>query len=174
MSAILDLAAYRSDRASGATALRAAANTESVSYWAANSKETDPSYVSEPLNVTANPTRQKMSDISREEMKSEIALAEARTDTRIVKLEGVINTALATITGKIDALSVQVADQRRDKNFIIGTIVLATLALGGLFWGAVTYGDAIFGRGMNVRDVVQTVIKEQQAQQPQSPKSNAH
>jgi hypothetical protein len=25
-----------------------------------------------------------------------------------------------------------------------------------------TYGDALFGRGMNVRDVVQSVIKEQQ------------
>ncbi|HEX3484738.1 MAG TPA: hypothetical protein VHT51_06730, partial [Micropepsaceae bacterium] len=93
---------------------------------------------------------------------TKIAAAEARKDTKIVRLEGAINTALATIVGKIDALSVQVSDQRRDRNVIIGTIVLSALALGGLVWGAATYGDALFGRGMNVRDVVQSVVREQQ------------
>jgi hypothetical protein len=93
---------------------------------------------------------------------AKIEAAEARTDTKVAHLEGAINTALATIVGKIDALSEKVSDQRRDRNLIIGTIVLAALALGGLVWGAATYGDAIFSRGMNVRDVVQAVVKEQQ------------
>ena len=31
--------------------------------------------------------------------------------------------------------------------------------------GLSTYGDAMFGRGMNVRDVIQTTIKETLAQQ---------
>jgi hypothetical protein len=98
---------------------------------------------------------------------AKIARANAETETKIARLEGTINTALATIVGKLDSLSGQVTDQRRDRNLIIGTIVLAALALAGMFWGAVTYGDAIFSRGMNVRDVVQSVIKEQQAPPPQ-------
>jgi hypothetical protein len=104
---------------------------------------------------------------------AEIAAAEARTDTKIARMEGSINTALATITGKIDALSGQVSDQRRDRNLIIGTIVVAAIALGGMLWGMATYGDALFGRGMNVRDVVSAVIKEQQSQTPpQTPSKN--
>lgn len=104
---------------------------------------------------------------------AEIAAAEARTDAKIARMEGSISTALATITGKIDALSGQVSDQRRDRNLIIGTIVVAAIALGGMLWGMATYGDALFGRGMNVRDVVSAVIKEQQSHTPpQTPSKN--
>jgi hypothetical protein len=106
-----------------------------------------------------------MPDHTREEMKAEVALAEARTDTKIARMEGAINTSLATIVAKIDNLSGQVAERGRDKNLIIGTIIVAAIALGGMLWGMASYGDALFGRGMSVRDVVQAVMKEQQAAQ---------
>jgi hypothetical protein len=71
-----------------------------------------------------------------------------------------------------------VAEHRKDRNLIIGTIVgtivVAAIALGALFAALASYGDAIFGRGMSVRDVVQSVAKEQaelqrQEQQRQLP-----
>ncbi len=93
---------------------------------------------------------------------AKIAKSEAQIETKIARMEGAINTAFATITTKIDNLSGQVAEQRRDRNLIIGTIVVAAIALGAMLWGMATYGDALFGRGMSVRDVVNTVIKEQQ------------
>jgi hypothetical protein len=104
---------------------------------------------------------------------AKIGKAAAETDTKIARMEGSINTALATIASKIDNLSGQVAERGRDKNLIIGTIVVAAIALGGMLWGMASYGDALFGRGMSVRDVVQAVIKEQQAQaiHPPSPKN---
>jgi hypothetical protein len=105
-----------------------------------------------------------MADPTREEIQAQIAASEARGDTRNVRLEGKLDTISATILGKIGELSAQVAEQRRDRNLIIGTIVVAAIAVGGLVVSMATYGDALFGRGMNVRDVVQAVIKENSIQ----------
>jgi hypothetical protein len=101
----------------------------------------------------------KMAD---DETDLKIRVASLETENKIARLEGVLNTALATITGKLDGLSAQVSEQRRDRNVIVVAVIASAIALGGLIVGAVTYGDAIFGRGMNVRDVVQAVVKEQQ------------
>jgi hypothetical protein len=96
---------------------------------------------------------------------AEIGAAEARTDTKIVRLEG----KLDLIAKDIVALAVQVSEQRRDRNLIIGTIVVAAIAVGALFVAMATYGDALFGRGMSVRDVVQTTVKETLEQSKKAP-----
>jgi hypothetical protein len=88
------------------------------------------------------PTEQELVD-------AKLAAAEARTDTKILRFES-----------KIDALAKDVGEHRRDRNLIIGTIVVAAIALGALFVSMATYGDALFGRGLAVRDVIQATIKE--------------
>jgi hypothetical protein len=98
---------------------------------------------------------------------AKISASEARTDTRIARLEGKIDAFAAILGGKLDTLTSQVAEHRKDRNLIIGTIVVAAVTLGALFVALATYGDAIFGRGMSVRDVVQTVVKEQNELQRQ-------
>lgn len=97
---------------------------------------------------------------------AKIEAAEARTDTKIVRLEGKIDVLTATIVTKFDSLSEKIdkSDQyNHDTRWVlISTFVGGVFALAGVILAVATYGDALFGRGMGVRDVVQTVIKEQQ------------
>jgi hypothetical protein len=44
------------------------------------------------------------------------------------------------------------------------------VALAGLIVAMASYGDAMFVRGVDIRDVVQSTIKETLAQQSQAPK----
>jgi hypothetical protein len=107
-----------------------------------------------------------MTDPTREEIKAEIGAAEARTDTKIERLGGKIDVLATTVVGKIESLKDDVfkSDQYNHgtRSALISTFVVGVLALAGLLVAVVTYGDTIFGRGMVVRDVVQTVFKEQQ------------
>ena len=97
---------------------------------------------------------------------AKLAAVEARTDTKIARMEGRIDTAFASLAGKLDTINVRLADQTKDRNLVIGTIVVSAISIAVLLIGLATYGDALFGRGMNVRDVVQSVVKEQQILHP--------
>jgi hypothetical protein len=115
--------------------------------------------------LTVNPPRRGDQMATEGEVRAaEIAAAEARTDNKITRLEGRLELIAQGINAKLDALTGQVAEHRRDRNLIIGTIVgtvvVATIALGGLYVAMATYADAMFGRGMNVRDVLQATVKE--------------
>jgi hypothetical protein len=105
------------------------------------------------------PSSEELTDVK-------IAAAEARTDTKIERLGGRIEVLTATIVTKIDSLKddVSKSDQyNHDTRWVlISAIVVGIIALAGLLVALATYGDALFGRGMSVRDVAQTVIKEQQ------------
>jgi hypothetical protein len=133
---------------------------------------------------------------SREEIQDKIAASEARTEARVVRLEGKIDTLVATIGGRMDVLASKIdalndkasaaqADNLQTRSEIqaynlqtrseisesrrwtMGTTIVVGLALAGLIVGMLTYGDEMVGRGMTVRDLVQTTIKElQQAQTP--------
>jgi hypothetical protein len=117
-----------------------------------------------------------MSDPTREEISALIKVSEKDTEIKLTRLEGKIDTLTATIVGKIDGLKSDVSNLTSDVSkadqyshesrsvlfiTIITTGITTILMLAGLAVALVTYGDAIFGRGMNVRDVVQAVIKEQ-------------
>ena len=98
---------------------------------------------------------------------AKIAKSQAETETKIVRMEGKIDTAFAALGGKLDTVNQRLADQTKDRNLVIGTIVVSAISVAVLIIGLATYGDALFGRGMNVRDVVQSVMKEQQQIQVQ-------
>jgi hypothetical protein len=117
-----------------------------------------------------------MANPTREEIEAQIAAAEARGDTKIARLEGKIDSLAATIGGRFDALSAEMRITREENNRELGRVrsesretrwVLATIIIGAAFAvvaivvGLATYGDALFGRGMGVRDVVQSMIKSQ-------------
>ena len=112
-----------------------------------------------------------MSEITREEIQAQIAASEARGDTKFAQLEGKIDVLMANIQSgfaaatKDAAASVRASDElksavRESKWVLFGTTIGAAIALAALFVGVITYGDAIFSRGMAVRDVVQSVITE--------------
>jgi hypothetical protein len=139
-------------------------------------------------DTSFNLQERNMSDPTREEISALIKVSEKDTEIKLTRLEGKIDTLTATIVGKIDALTSDVskADQfnHESRSVLLSTIVtvgistILTLAVLGV--ALQTYGDALFGRGMNVRDVVQAVIKEQQEVQkkdvvspPATPSSSA-
>ena len=116
-----------------------------------------------------------MSDLTRAEMEAKFEASEAKTDAKFARIEGKIDVIATMLSGKLDSLGekISAADSyNRDTRWVIlGTVVTSAIAICAIIIGIVTYGDAIFGRGMSVRDVVQTVVKEQQelSQRPQHP-----
>lgn len=103
---------------------------------------------------------------TKDEMKAEIARSAAEVRTDVVRIEGQINTALATIVTKLDAISEEVKSSRSENKenrlFIIGT----GIAVVGVLVGIMTYGDAIYSRGMQVRDVMKSVVEEMRPATP--------
>jgi hypothetical protein len=95
---------------------------------------------------------------------AKLKTSEAQTETKIVRIEGKIDSAVATIGGKLDSLGEKLSYDheynRATRWVMIGLLITCTFALAGLVVTMATYGDAMFGRGMNVRDVVQSVIKD--------------
>ena len=108
-----------------------------------------------------------MTNPTREEIRAQIKESEANSEIKIVRLEGKIDALTATLIGKIDSLEKAVTradDYNHGTRWVLFRcyIVASVLATIGALIALATYGDALFGRGMNVRDVVQAVIKEQQ------------
>jgi hypothetical protein len=93
---------------------------------------------------------------------AKLGKASAETDTKIARLEGKIDTLTATIVGKLDAVSEKMSADHEYNRTTRWVMVGLAIAICGLIIGMTTYGDALFGRGMNVRDVVTAVVKEQQ------------
>jgi hypothetical protein len=94
-----------------------------------------------------------------------LKLVAAEADVKLARFEGKLDTLGATMIAKMDALQ---NDQHRSDTYnrdtrliTIATIVASALALAALMWIMATYGDAMFGRGMNVRDLATTIAKEQ-------------
>jgi hypothetical protein len=102
-----------------------------------------------------------------------IELVEAHTDTKVERLGGKIDTLSATLGTKLDIVNQRLADQTKDRNLIIGTIVVSAISIAILLIGLATYGDALFGRGMNVRDVVHAVIVEHEIQKRDTTQSQS-
>jgi hypothetical protein len=91
---------------------------------------------------------------------AEIASAEARVDTKIARLEGKIDTLTATLSGKLDGLHqamVRDHDFNRNTRWVIAGLIVASFA--GLV-AVMAYGGDQFGRGLNVRDVIQSTLKD--------------
>jgi hypothetical protein len=99
-----------------------------------------------------------------------IELVEAHTDTKIERLGGKLGGKIDVLITKIDSLKddVSKSDQyNRDTklvliSMIVGVGLASVISISILLVALATYGDALFGRGMNVRDVVHAVITEQQ------------
>ncbi len=125
--------------------------------------------ISELIAGEASQTTQsdrKMTNATTEEIKDKIAAAEARSDTKIVRLEGKIDTLAATIMGELSSIKAQIIEantvNKTNRWVIISVMVACAFALAGLLVALSAYGDAMFSRGMSVRDVVADTVKELQ------------
>lgn len=107
----------------------------------------------------------RMPDPTREEIDAKIAASEARGAIDIVRLEGKLEAFAATLSGKMDALQTSIQNAAAYNRDTRSLIIASAFALAALIVGMATYGDALFGRGMNVRDMVQAVVHEQQESQ---------
>jgi hypothetical protein len=125
------------------------------------------------VTADAKSGKKSMSDPSREELAALIQASEAKNETKLVRLEGKIDTIAAIISGKFDSLgaAVEKSDQfNRETRTLLTTLILSSaFALAGLLVAFATYGDALFGRGMDVRDVVKVVAQELAATKKSEP-----
>ena len=114
-----------------------------------------------------------MAGPTREEIDAKLETAAAQTDTKIARIDGKLDTISATLVGEFKVLGERLSGlgekvsadheyNRATQWVMIGAIVTSAFAIAGLIVTMAVYGDALFARGMNVRDVVQTVFKEQQ------------
>jgi hypothetical protein len=99
---------------------------------------------------------------SREEMKAEIGLAEARTDLKIARMEGKLDLVIS----KLDALS---ALARSDNAATRGNIWFVGLGLAVLIVAVVTLFPVFFSIGIHIRDIVHA---EMQSQAPAPPETH--
>ncbi len=114
--------------------------------------------------VGAQASGAEMAEPTREEIKAEIAASEARAATKIAELTGELRTLNASLGAKIDAVGEKVGtdiDYNRATRWVmVGLIITVAFALAGLIVAMATYGDALFGRGMDVHDLIQATVKE--------------
>jgi hypothetical protein len=105
---------------------------------------------------------------SREEMKAEIGLAEARTDAKIARME----VKLDLVISKIDELNVRFEDARTDAReartlarsdnaATRGNIWFVGLGLAVLIVAVVTMFPIFFSIGIHIRDIVHTEMQSQ-------------
>jgi hypothetical protein len=95
---------------------------------------------------------------------AKIEASEARSETKVARLEGKIENLGTLLLAKMDSLKEDVhktdSYNRDTRLIVVATIVAATIAIGGMVVAMATYGDALFGRGMNVRDLIQATVKD--------------
>ena len=100
----------------------------------------------------------------RELTDQKIASAEARTDTKIVRLEGkldlilseVVNSRKESEKAQEEARSTR-ADARTTRTLVVTTAIATFLALGALIVGTASYGAAQFYNGTVLRDLIHQV-----------------
>lgn len=113
----------------------------------------------------------------REYVDLKLEAAEARNETRFMelnaKLDRIIEGGEASRIELASARAEVRQDYRSTKSTVIVTTLATGIALSALILAIMTYGDAIFSRGMSVRDVVSAAVKEQaekaQPSQPSTP-----
>jgi hypothetical protein len=94
---------------------------------------------------------------------SAMAEIEARTDTKIARLEGKFETLTATILGRIDNLREAVVRDHEYNRTTRWVIVGLFLALFASFVAVISYGGDQWSRGLSTRDLIQTTIKDYDA-----------
>jgi hypothetical protein len=128
---------------------RSSANTQSTSY----SSGLLPSQIDEPPS-----TGDDMSGPTREEIKAEIGTAEARTDTKIARLEGKMDIVII----KLDAVNESTLAMRRDvkdsERAIKANAWVIFAALAAILIGLIATIPAIFDWGFKMREVIDKEI----------------
>ncbi|WP_201829640.1 hypothetical protein [Microvirga zambiensis] len=103
----------------------------------------------------------------REYIDLKLEAAEARTEARFVELNGKFDRLfdnIAAMRSDFDANRFEVrADYKSTRTTIIVTVVGTGIALAALLVSVMTYGDAIFSRGIQIRDVVNSAVTEIEA-----------
>jgi hypothetical protein len=102
----------------------------------------------------------EMATPTREEINAEIAAAEARTDTKIVRLEGKIDLVIS----KLDAantINAAIRQEVRDsRRAVIANAWVIFAAMVGIVAIVATVGPMIFDLGMRTREAISKDIQE--------------
>ena len=103
----------------------------------------------------------KMSDMTREEMKAEIAASEARGDTKIARFEGKLDLVLSKLDGVNTSVSDKMKDVKDDVRAARANQWVIGLGLAVLIVAVVTLFPVFFGIGTQLRDMVHSEVQSQ-------------
>lgn len=96
---------------------------------------------------------------SMSEVDAKIEAAEARTDTKFAEMMG----ELRVISGKLEHLDENYRETRTSisslKSTVIVTAVTTVLAIGGLFYTALQYGNSMFTAGLDTQTIAEQSAK---------------
>lgn len=109
-----------------------------------------------------------------------IEASEARSETKLARLEGKFDTQSAITNAKLDSLVAvsagttkaiqdQTTEARSNKFQILGALVAAVLAIAGLVIGLLSYREAAFYNGTVMRDAVKSAVQEVEASRQSAP-----
>jgi hypothetical protein len=92
---------------------------------------------------------------------AEIAASDARTDTKIVRLEGKLDLVLSkfdSVNTHIDSVSTRITDMKDDLRSTRNNIWVVGLGLAGLIVVVVALFPVFFDVGSKMRDLIQTEV----------------
>ncbi|KAB2701349.1 hypothetical protein [Brucella lupini] len=93
------------------------------------------------------------------EVDAKIAAAEARTDTKFAEMMG----ELRVISGKLEHLDENYRETRKSissvKTTVLVTAVTTIIAIGGLFYTALQYGNSMFSAGLDTQTIAEQSAK---------------
>jgi Fe2+ transport system protein B len=153
-------------------ALGAGAQRNQVGYWqsaAANTANmaamTDTTYTGllpQFLNDEIPASKESnMSDMTREEMKAEIAASEARGDTKIARFEGKLDLVLAKLDSVNNSVTDKMKDVKDDVRSARANQWVIALGLAVLIVAVVTLFPVFFGIGTQLHDMVHSEVQSQ-------------
>lgn len=97
-----------------------------------------------------------MTEQTREEVDAKIGAAEARTDTKITRMEGKLDLLLSEISN----VNARIGDVRDDSRSTRSNLWAVALGLAALIVGVAFGLPAIYGFGFSLRDVVHKEVQE--------------
>ena len=96
----------------------------------------------------------KMSDVSREEIDAKIAASEARTETKITRLEGKLDLVLAKLDSAREDNKQQFASAKDDSRAIRSNQWMIAFGLAAIIVAVVALFPVFFGIGVQLKDIV--------------------
>lgn len=88
------------------------------------------------------------------ELDAKIAASEARSETKIARIEGKLDLVAQSIGALASSVQTQRAEANSNRTVVVATVITTALALAGLGYAALSYGATNFYNGTVIGDQI--------------------